>query len=230
MDEKKNGSMQALMRIPTYPSIGREQFLTKLKPKLFPRELEHIETAYRFSKYGHRTQFRDGKVVRYFEHPKAVALILIDELRITNWQTIVIALLHDVLEDSYLLTPYRVEYNFGKLVARGVKLLTKKPKRGYFRRLLRQATPQLILIKLCDFLHNLRTLGSCSPEKQRKQINEAREKYLPLADLLIKKLPAKRRWQGNYLKEKMNELCGIYEVLLKVEETKSAQKEGISNM
>ncbi|MEK7584698.1 MAG: HD domain-containing protein, partial [Patescibacteria group bacterium] len=102
---------------------GREVFLAQLKPYMLEDELEHVHAAYVFAKYGHRAQVRQGGDC-YFEHPKAVANILIRELSVRDdWQLIVTALLHDLLEDSWLLSEDRVRRNFGRRVAWWVKLL-----------------------------------------------------------------------------------------------------------
>jgi GTP pyrophosphokinase len=194
-------------RVQSYPKMGRKEFIARLEPLMPPGHLEKVETAYVFAKYGHRNQWRDGRRVRYFEHPKAVAVILIDELRITDWTDIVLALLHDTVEDSYILSWRRIELNFGEAVTRGLKLLTKRPKNGYIDRLSRHASVKVLMVKLADRLHNLRTLGSCSRGKQRKQIIETREKYIPLADHLVAKLPPKDRWRGEYLAREIRRIC-----------------------
>lgn len=194
------------MRRP-YPSVGRNKFLARLEPLMAPAELENIETAYVLAKYGHRDQYRDGGRVRYFEHPKAVAWIAVTELRITDWRTVVLALLHDVKEDSYILSWHRIQVNFGRDVTVGLRLLTKRPKRAYVKRLAEHGAPRVVLIKLCDRLHNLRTLGSCDRRKQRRQIVETLENYVPLADVLIAKLPKKDRWRGEWLKREILALC-----------------------
>lgn len=198
------------LRTDGYPKIGRQKFLARLQPVLTPNQFEKVELAYEFAKYGHRGQMRDDGV-RYFEHPKAVALILIHELGVTDWRDIVLALLHDMFEDSFLLTERLVERLFGQDVVRDLKLLTKKPKDGYVGRLRRHGSAQTLRVKLCDRLHNLRTLHRVSKRKQRKQIEETRAKYIPLADLLILRLPRKNRWQGWQLQRELEKMCEILE-------------------
>ncbi|TSC52685.1 MAG: (p)ppGpp synthetase, RelA/SpoT family [Parcubacteria group bacterium LiPW_41] len=192
-----------------YIDLGRVEFMAKLEPIMSPKELEAIETAYILSKYGHRGQERDDGT-RYFEHPKSVAHILIEELKVNDAQTIIMALLHDVLEDSHILSPYRIELNFGKEVVIGLKLLTKKPKEGYFKRLSIYGDNKTILVKLCDRLHNLRTLKNCTREKQKTQIEETRNHLLPLVSLLTKRLPKKDKWRGEYLHKQIDAICELY--------------------
>lgn len=191
--------------------IGRVRFLKRLEPFMTPRELEVIETAYVLAKYGHRAKFRDDGITRYFEHPKAVSLILIDELDERNWQTIVLGLLHDVPEDSFILSWNRIQINFGREIMKDLKLLTKKPKQGYEARLKKYANARTLKVKLADRLHNLRTLQSCKKEKQIRKIKETREHYIPLADLLIVKLPKKQKWQGEYLLKQIIKICKKFE-------------------
>lgn len=193
---------------------GRKRFAARLEPYLLKNELENVMTAYVFAKYGHQEQKRDNGI-RYFEHPRAVADIIIDELKIRNsWELVVTALLHDIVEDSYILTEKRIEINFGREVALWVKFLTKKPKDGYHERLKTDAPWQVLLVKLCDRLDNLRTLSNCTPEKQRKQILETEAQYIPLADLLIEKIPSEYKERAVYLKEKIQELCASYRAQL----------------
>lgn len=174
-----------------YPQVGREEIFDWVRPQYSALNLEKIVTAYSLSKYGHKGQIRDdGR--RYFEHPKAVFWIIAYELGLVDWKTLVMALLHDVQEDTFLLSDYRIEVNFGREVAEGVRLLTKDSSE-YLERLRRFATWRVLLVKVADRLHNVRTLGACTPEKITRKVAETQEHYLPLADLLIERAPKKRR-------------------------------------
>jgi GTP diphosphokinase / guanosine-3',5'-bis(diphosphate) 3'-diphosphatase len=147
--------------------IGREKFAELLGFRLTSSELRRVMRAYKLAKYGHKDQLReDGE--RYFEHPKAVALILIQELRIIDADTIIAALMHDLQEDSFILSWEDIEDIFGKDVSRYVRAVTKEPNKDYLGNLLEAPTPALF-VKLADRLHNLRTLGACRPEKQLKK-------------------------------------------------------------
>lgn len=193
---------------------GREMFLAKIRDDMSAEGLENVAAAYLFAKYGHRGEERDGGD-RYFNHPRAVAEIIIEELKIRDdWQIIATALLHDILEDSWILGEHRIAINFGYNVARWVQLLTKKPKDGYLERLQRDGGWQVLLVKLADRLHNLRTLADCTEEKQRKQVLETKAHYLPLADLLTSRLPDTERWRGRHIKRELEALCRQYEAKL----------------
>ncbi|MEK7516267.1 MAG: HD domain-containing protein [Patescibacteria group bacterium] len=195
-------------------ATGRERFLAKLAPYMLADELENVLAAYELAKYGHRGQKRDSGE-RYFEHPRAVAEIIIDELELRNdWRIVATALLHDVLEDAWILSERRLALNFGRDVALWLRLLTKKPKDGYLERLREHGSWEVLVVKLCDRLHNLRSLGKCDEAKQRKQIVETRAHYVPLAELLIERLPLQDRTRGAYLRESLTERCVAYEALL----------------
>lgn len=168
-----------------YANVRRDEFL-----RLFLRGMpslddwENVQAAYAFSKGAHRNQMRDDGTTRYFEHCKSVAWILGNELSITDdWQLIVIALLHDSKEDSFLLSDKRLELNFGPLVRQAIDDLSKRPGEDHAAYLARMAEPgvdwRVVMVKLADRLHNLRTIGSCSLEKQERKKAETRELYLP---------------------------------------------------
>ena len=168
--------------------------------------MRYVRAAYQLSKGAHRNQKRDGGR-RYFDHPREVALILMKELKIGDWKVIVLGLLYDTLEDSFLMSPWVLEKIFGADVAISVRRLTKEDKEGYLDRLRTFGTSRDLMVKLVDRLHNLRTLSSCSKEKRRKQIAETRTEYLSLADRLIIMLPAEEKWRGIYIKEQIESLC-----------------------
>lgn len=124
---------------------------------------------------------RDGGG-RFFDHPKSAAWIYIHELGGRDPRAIIILLLHDIQEDTYLLSPYRISLNFSEDIASDVGALTKLPKGKethleYISRVIARG-PRTILSKLCDRLHNLRTLDTCSVEKQKKQIAETEEYFI----------------------------------------------------
>ncbi len=147
---------------------NHQSFLDRLKLKVTDRELVLIDWAYINAKYGHRNQQRDDGS-RYFDHLRSVALILIDELEIFDAEMIMAALLHDILEDSYLFDKKRIKILFGKKVAKMVTLLSipkmdsavfssKDERLSVYHQAIAGSPQRVIIIKLCDRLHNLRTL------------------------------------------------------------------------
>lgn len=164
---------------------NRETFFARLTPFMTPAELRYVETAYMLGKFGHRAQVRkekdtDGNPIRYWEHCRAVALILIDEANVRDWRLICAALLHDCIEDTKDITPEIIEHIFGERVCQIVKILSKVPKEGYLERLKKYGDQEIILIKAADRLSNMRTLKGCSPEFIAKQVEETNTKLIPL--------------------------------------------------
>ncbi len=173
---------------------NRETFFRRLEPHLAPSELLDVQLAYTLAKYGHRAQTRkelgeDGQPVRYFEHPRRVTLILLDEVQIYQTDLIVAALLHDGIEDTRDLTPELIERCWGPDVVRIVKTLSKVPKEGYLERFAASVDWRPYLIKACDRLDNLRSLKGCAPSFVRKQCQETEEKYYSLFYRMIELCP-----------------------------------------
>ncbi len=150
-----------------------------------------VKKAVRLMYHAHRDQLRE-EGAPYAEHPLGVALIAIEELGIGNARDIATALLHDVLEDHFETTPAVIEAEFGREICRAVTLLTKMYKRDgtakqaglarYYKGLA-DAPDWVKVIKLCDRIHNLRTLSGSGRGTARivSYHKETREKLLPLA-------------------------------------------------
>lgn len=190
---------------------NRAEFMSALKLHMLEIDIEQVQAAYDFSKYGHRPQVRDNGG-RYFDHPRSVAIIVFQELKIYYWELIVTALLHDIVEDSFVLSEKRIALNFGRDVALWVKYLTKEEGVDYHSRLRECQIWQVLALKLCDRLHNLREIDNCIPEKQLRKLAETREAYIPLAEKLIGMLPEDMKHTGEYLKEKITDICDSHTV------------------
>lgn len=140
------------------------------------------------AKYGHRWQERkeylEGHKVRYFEHVRRVALILMDTPEMDGIfcpEGVQIALLHDVLEDTEDITAEILDMIFGKEVLKGVLAMTKRKGQSteaYQRELKRQGIGAWI--KLLDRLDNMRhcRIEYVGEEFMIKQKVETREKWL----------------------------------------------------
>ncbi|OHA45889.1 MAG: hypothetical protein A3A80_04420 [Candidatus Terrybacteria bacterium RIFCSPLOWO2_01_FULL_44_24] len=167
-------------------------------------KLERARLAYRHSKYGHRNQWRDSGE-RYFEHPKRVARILGDELSIWDVEMHESALLHDVMEDTFLLTWKDLKRIFGPRVYRLVRLLTKDPKpnkrqKKTYLANIANATEDVKILKLADRLDNVRSLSACTPDKQARNLKETKEFFIPLA-----------RQTNAYLAQELEKACAAIE-------------------
>lgn len=157
------------------------------------KKVEIIERAFRFAKEAHKgVRRRSGEP--YILHPIAVAKIVISELGLGS-TSICAAFLHDVVEDTEF-TKEDIEANFGPKIASIVEGLTKisggifgdkaSLQAENFRKLLLSMSTDIrvVLIKMADRLHNMRTLGSMRPEKQYKIAGETLYVYAPLAHRL----------------------------------------------
>lgn len=174
---------------------NKESFYNRIKPFLAGSDEQEIKLAYYLAKYGHRAQVRkellDGKPMRYFEHPRRVAIIVMDELKMVRKDMIVAALLHDSLEDTEDLTPELLEHSFGPDIVSMIKILSKVPKEEYFDRLMMCTDWRPLAIKACDRLDNLRSLmvPGTNKEFQKKQVAETKDKYYEMLDRLMTLAP-----------------------------------------
>jgi GTP pyrophosphokinase len=164
----------------------------RLKRYLPSADVQRIKEAYRFSDAAHLGQFRKSGEP-YITHPIAVAEIL------TEWKldaaAIQAALLHDVLEDSGVRKQELVE-RFGTTVAELVDGVSKLDRLRFdsneeaqaesFRKMLLAMARdvRVILIKLADRLHNVRTLDAMDPDKRRRIARETLDIYAPIAHRL----------------------------------------------
>lgn len=173
---------------------NRDSFFARLEPFHPPSTLLDIQLAYVLAKFSHRAQVRsetdtEGQPLRYFEHVRRVALILIDEMQITDPNMVIAALLHDGIEDTRVLTPAMIEHCFGADVVTMVKTLSKVPKEGYLERFFMSVDWRPYMIKACDRLDNLRSLVQASPVFRLKQLKETQEKYVPLMNRMVELTP-----------------------------------------
>lgn len=165
---------------------------TKLHSYLDDAQIQLIEEAYLLAEHAHEGQKRyTGEP--YITHPLAVALIL-TEMRMDP-PTIISAILHDVLEDTYIEKQDIID-KFGKEIGDLVDGVTKLTQIEFESRAEAQAENfrkmmmamardiRVILIKLADRLHNMRTLSTLPSEKRRRIAKETLEIFAPIANRL----------------------------------------------
>ncbi len=191
--------METVEAIPQY-NLTQEQekklilreyrsLLRSLKGKLKANDKDLIRIAFEMSAEAHQTMRRKSGEP-YILHPLAVARICVEEIGLGVRSTIC-ALMHDTVEDTDI-TLEDVERAFGAEIARIVDGLTKistvvdvnaSQQSENFKKILLTLTddPRVILIKLADRLHNMRTLDSMKREKQLKIASETVYVYAPLA-------------------------------------------------
>lgn len=167
--------------------------LRALKPRLKKGDRELVRTAFEMAADAHRDMRRKSGEP-YILHPLAVAQITVEEIGL-GVRSAICALLHDTVEDTEV-TLEDVEREFGTEIAHIVNGLTKistvidsntsTTQAENFKKILLTLAddPRVILIKLADRLHNMRTLDSMSREKQLKIASETVFVYAPLAHRL----------------------------------------------
>lgn len=192
----KKNTKQAYPAEPVPPAnagvASVSQLTEKLAEYLSPSDLKKVKEAYRFSDEMHLGQVRKSGEP-YISHPIAVAEICADWK--LDAQAIMAALLHDVMEDQDVKKEELIE-RFGAPVATLVDGLSKLEKIEFqtqiemqaenFRKMLLAMARdvRVILIKLADRLHNMRTLGVMAPEKIHRIARETMEVYVPIAHRL----------------------------------------------
>ncbi len=159
---------------------------------LAPNQVNSVRRAYYFAEQAHDGQFRRTGDP-YVTHPLAVANILCDMHM--DHQSLMAALLHDVIEDTGL-TKTAIKNQFGTTVADLVDGVSKLNKINFSSRAEAQAENfqkmamamakdlRVILVKIADRLHNMRTLGVLTPEKRRRIARETLDIYAPIANRL----------------------------------------------
>lgn len=172
--------------------MGMEQLLEKASTYMKEQDLERIREAYEYADEAHRGQLRKSGEP-YILHPLAVAEIMVQMQM--DVVTVEAALLHDVVEDT-TVTVEDVRGKFGETIAGLVDGLTKLEKiqfrskeeqqnENYRKMFVAMANDiRVILIKLADRLHNMRTLKFQSEESQRRIAHETMEIYCPIAHRL----------------------------------------------
>ena len=164
-----------------------------------------IEKAYEFGKSAHEGQFRKSGEP-YFNHPVEVAKLL-TEIRIDD-TSIITALLHDTIEDTGVgyddvvraFSPEIAELVNGVTKLTNLQLgSTQSAEVENLRKLLIAVSKdvRVLLVKLADRLHNMRTIKSMSPDKQRQKARETMDVYAPLAG----------RMGMQFLREELEDLC-----------------------
>ena len=177
---------------PPVPVSPFDELITAVKEARPKEDVAPIEKAWRFASQYHAGQTRSSGEP-YMIHPLAVAKILADmRMDVVSIET---GLLHDIVEDTTVTLP-EIQKNFGDEVAKCVDGVTKLSKIDFFSAEDRQAESyrkmllamvndiRVIIVKLADRLHNMRTLEFLSPERRERIARETLEIYAPIAHRL----------------------------------------------
>ena len=199
-------------------------------------DLSVVVKAYNFAEMAHSNAQTRFSGERYFIHPYNVALILAD-LHV-DVQTIAAGLLHDVVEDTGI-TYNEIKREFGEEIANMVDGVTKLSKVKYRNKEERQAESlrkmiiamskdiRVVIIKLADRLHNIRTLQYMPDEKQYQKAMETIEIYAPIANRLG---IASIKWELEDLSLKYIDHEGYEDLQKKVQEKSEKRKDYISHI
>lgn len=169
-----------------------DEFAGRLKSYLNPEQVNLVRRAYYYAEQAH-----DGQTRRsgdpYIIHPLEVASILADMHM--DHQSLMAAMLHDVIEDTGI-EKQDITEQFGDVVADIVDGVSKLTHTHFENKTLAQAENfqkmamamakdiRVILVKLADRLHNMRTLGVLRPDKRRRIAKETLDTYVPIANRL----------------------------------------------
>lgn len=164
-------------------SESRESFLARFRQLPFEQQAR-IELAYIVAKCEHHWQTR-RQGGRYFDHPRAAALIYVDELAGMDPDIVIALELHDLVEDTKYATVSKVQAWFGDRVAFLVDAVTKREgekKRAYYQRMADAAliNSDVVIVKGCDNLHNLRSLDDTDPEFVRYTVEKSHDYIFPM--------------------------------------------------
>lgn len=184
-DEKKDF-------VPENPDELYGKLITLVRENMTENDVSLVEKAYFIAKKAHEGQFRfSGEP--YIIHPVSVAIILYNLGM--DGESMAAALLHDVVEDTDM-TKENIQEEFGEDVANLVEGVTKLGKVPIFTKEEQQAENvrkmlmamsqdiRVIIIKLADRIHNMRTLSFMRPDKRREKAQETLEIYAPIAHRL----------------------------------------------
>ncbi len=218
------------------PESLHEELLHSIKKYHPSTDISMVEKAYRIAADAHREQVRKSGEP-YIIHPLYVAIILA-ELEMDK-ETIVAGLLHDVVEDT-VMTDAQIREEFGPEVALLVDGVTKLGQLSYdadkievqaenLRKMFLAMAKDIrvIIIKLADRLHNMRTLKYMKPEKQKEKARETMEIYAPIAQRLgISKI----KIELDDLSLKYLEPEAYYDLVEKVAQRKSVRDAYINSL
>jgi len=212
-----------------------QDLLSKIKNYNLKCDVEIIKKAYTFAEAAHGNQLRESGEL-YLSHPAAVANILV-ELGLDT-STIAAGLLHDVIEDTKY-TYDDIKENFNNEIAYLVDGVTKLGQIEYKTKEEQQADNirkmllamakdiRVILIKLADRLHNMRTLKYLPYEKQKSKAKETIEIYAPIAHRLgISKI----KWELEDLSLRYLHPSEYYELVEKVAQKRTEREKHIDQI
>lgn len=224
--------MTAVLAYERYPLQTTQQLLDLIGPLLSKRGRRLVRRACRWAERAHTDQLRKDDCTPVLQHPLAVAAIVVDLGLGSLWRVVSAAVLHDVVEDrpecfgpNRLWRWLRLHWLFGPPVARAILVLTKKPGQKhpeYVKNFDRWNRMRFLLcafwwtggwavplLKLADRLHCLRTLDTFGRSAQLRKVEETERLYVPLVDVLRRRLPRNRADIADFLGDQIVGMCEL---------------------
>ena len=175
--------------------MNRKEYFTTIADIVPGDELRYIQNAYHLAKDAHRKQSRRLTGERYFEHIRRVSFDVATRFHYTSAHYISLALLHDVIEDTYTPPSFIVSL-FGRQMYDDILFLSKEvpsfnfvtgevigkfklPDHEYYETL-SNATKAARVIKGCDRIDNLADLVSWEPSRRERYVTETRGRIIPI--------------------------------------------------
>lgn len=192
--------------------MTQDELILEFSKKYTPEQTEVFKKAVTFASSVHASQLRESGEL-YIVHPIEVSRMVMEMGM--DAASVTAAMLHDVVEDGDNITVADLQREFGDDVANlvdGVTKLTKSGQQTYITKKQEQsenlrklflaiaADVRVVIIKLADRLHNMRTLAYCNPYKRTRKAKETLEVYAPLA----------HRFGMGAIKGEMEDLCFMY--------------------
>lgn len=215
--------------------ITLEELIQTIKENNVSGDIDIVEKAYNYAVLKHKGQLRKSGEA-YANHPIAVAKIIATMGLDTS--SVAAALLHDVVEDTEV-TDEEIKEQFGETIALLVYGVTKLEKIPYTSKEEQQVENlrkmflamaqdvRVIVIKLADRLHNLRTMKAMPEEKQREKARETLEVYAPLAHRLGM---SKIKWELEDLSLRYIDPIGYYEIVDKIAQKREERESFIKKI
>ena len=238
LEAKIGAKRNSIRRMPDFaePQELYKELINSIRKYHPSTDITQVEKAYQIANAAHKDQKRKSGEA-YIIHPLCVSVILA-ELELDK-ETIVAGLLHDVVEDT-VMTDEEISREFGAEVALLVDGVTKLGQLSYdadkvevqaenLRKMFLAMAKDIrvILIKLADRLHNMRTLQYMRPEKQKEIARETMDIYSPIA----------HRLDISKIKIELDDLClkyleaqAYYDLIQQVAQRKTAQDDYIRNL
>ncbi|XOU94934.1 MAG: hypothetical protein ACNFW9_02590 [Candidatus Kerfeldbacteria bacterium] len=189
-----------------------------MKSQLYVNDYQLVMMAYGLALLMHWHVFR-GDMAKYFEHCKSVALIIILEFKVFLVNPIVVAFLHDIMEDvnkksdnkkdSPTITWWTIQRMFGKTIYRGLRIISKEDEKDYYLGI-ENVQPRdwwIILVKLADRLHNIRNILHMSKKFMLRQLRETEMLYPHLLEVFEDKIPRRFKYLPDYIRGELEFAC-----------------------